>query len=505
MSSAELSLETPETSLSRDEFVSARPEEKDLKKKAVRGGAITGLSQVLRLAANMGSTAILARILTPADYGLVAMITVLNGFFSLFSNAGLAAATIQREKLTHAQVSSLYWINVALGTALALMVCAISPGIAWFYGEKALIPIACATSLTFVFAGLTVQHKALLGRKMQFTALSVADIVSCLIGVTTAVVFAALGFGYWSLVMLPLSTSASHLILIRLMMPWRPGRLRKGTGVRPLIRFGSDILIFDVVNYFARNLDSILIGRVWGRSTLGLYDRAYSLLMLPLNQVNRPLASVAAPALSRSKDLARQNLFLNAIRIVSIASLPIVALIAVFANEMVLLVLGPKWSQCAVLFQLLAVGAAMRALTNPVGWLLVSAGETAKYRRMGIANSLFIVVAFICGLPFGAEGVATAYSVVMVLIFIPLWQYVLVGSGIKLGTLLGTFIPAVTSCAVAASCAFFFRSTAVFQNSNLIFSLMMGGILFGAVYLSLLFFVFKQWSLCSGILKQFKK
>ena len=487
-----------------DEIVSFRPSPDEIKGRSVRGGAVTGLSQGLRFILSMGSTAVLARILSPADFGLVAMTTVLNGFFGIFSNAGLAAATIQRESLTHAQVSNLFWVNTALGCILALLVCIASPGIAWFYNEPNLVPITCAISTTFVFAGLSVQHKALLGRKMKFLALAAVDLVSTLAGVLCGIGMALSGFGFWSLVGLSITTSLAHLIMVRLLLPWNPGSVKKGTGVRPLLKFGGDVLIFDFVNYFSRNFDSILIGRVWGRTTLGLYDKAYSLLMLPINQVNRPLASVAIPGLSRNQGSSRESYFLNLIRVVSMASLPLVTVIALFADEFVLIILGPDWAKCATLFRLLAIGAAARALTNPVGWILVSMGKTERYRRMGIANSVLIVVAFASGIPFGAEGVATAYSAMMLLIFIPMWRYVLKGTGITLPSVLSAQAPAFFSCLIAAAAALGLSLFPAVRETPFYLSLLMSLTLFSIIYAGTLLFGFSQLSLCKAILSEFR-
>jgi PST family polysaccharide transporter len=351
-----------------------------LARTAVRGAAVTGGGQAVRLAIGLGATAILARLLTPGDYGLVAMTVVVTGFVQVFRDAGLTSAMIQRREITHGQVSSLFWLNLALGCLLAGILVAMSPWVAAFYGEPKLGPITRALALTFVLGGLTLQHQALLRRQMRFPALVTLEIVSAAVGAVVAIAMALRGFEYWSLVGMAIGTAAANAIGVWIAVPWRPGPPRRGSGTRSLVKFGSDVLAFDVVNYFARQADNLLIGWYWGPAALGLYDRAYGLMMLPLNQVNAPLAAVAVPVLSRARtDSAKFGRFvLSALQLLASATIPMVAAIVVFADEIVLLGLGPGWTEVAHLFRLLAVAAAGRAISNTVGWVLISLGHTKK-------------------------------------------------------------------------------------------------------------------------------
>src|SRR5690606_19203223 len=180
------SLETTGRIDSRDAYFDTEHLTKHLRRRTMRGGAITVSSQGVKFALRLGSTAVLARLLTPADFGLIAMVTVVTGFVEMFKDAGLSMATIQRERITHAQVSTLFWINVALSALIMLLIAALAPAIAWFYGEPRLLPITLALSGTMIFGGLAVQHQALLRRQMQFGRLATIEITSMAAGIAAA-------------------------------------------------------------------------------------------------------------------------------------------------------------------------------------------------------------------------------------------------------------------------------------------------------------------------------
>ena len=196
----------------------------DLKERSIRGGAVTMTSQVIKFFLRTGSTVVLARLLTPQDYGLVAMVTAITGFVAMFKDMGLSMATIQRAEINHAQVSNLFWINVALSIALALILVGAAPIISWFYGDSRLSWITIAIGGTFIFSGLTVQHQALLSRQMLFTTIAIIEILSMIIGITVGIALAWYGAGYWALVAITATSALSSMILVWSFYGWRPGK-----------------------------------------------------------------------------------------------------------------------------------------------------------------------------------------------------------------------------------------------------------------------------------------
>lgn len=242
----------------------------NLQGRAFRGGLITLISQAVKLVLQLLSAAVLGRLLLPRDFGLLAMVMSVTGFIGMFKDLGLSNATIQRPKITHGQVSGLFWINCALSAGVTLVVAMLAPFIAWFYHEPELLWITLALSANFIFSGLTVQHQALLRRQMQFKTTAVIDMMSMASGVATGIVMAGLRFGYWSLVGAQFGTSIINCALVWTSCGWRPGVFQKRVGLGPMLSFGGHLTGFTVLNYFTRNFDNILIGRVLGSAPLGI-------------------------------------------------------------------------------------------------------------------------------------------------------------------------------------------------------------------------------------------
>lgn len=396
----------------------------DLKRRSVRGGAATLTTQAAKFVIHTASTMVLARLLTPQDYGLVAMVTAVVGFVALFKDMGLSMATIQNKDITHEQVSGLFWINVGISILLGVILCALAPVITRFYREPRLVGITLVLACTFLFSGLTVQHHALLRRQMRFVTLGGIEVASMAVGVAGAILMAYLGTGYWALVALPVSTTVGNMILVWYFCRWRPGVPRRGIGVRPLLRFGGHLTGFSLVNYFSRNLDNFLLGRYWGTEILGFYSKAYNIMMLPISQIRGPLESVAIPALSHLQgDPERyRRYYLKLIGLVAFLSMPLMVFLFVCADEVILLLLGPNWSGASNIFKILCLVAFIQPVSSTRGLVLISLGKSQKYFRWGVANGVLTSASFVVGLPWGAVGVAVSYAASNYFILIPsLW------------------------------------------------------------------------------------
>ena len=242
---------------------------------------------------------VLARLLVPQDFGLVAMVTTVVGFLRIFQNAGLATATVQRQEITHAQVSNLFWVNVAVGGVISLLVAVSAPAIAWFYHEPRLVAITLVLSITFVLASSAVQHIALLSRQMRFRVIAVIDIVSLLGGYLTGIGMALWKYGYWALVGAAVAQATIKLVLTWSISRWRPGLPSRNTQTWHLLSFGANITAGGLMCLLARSADNLLIGRFFGAAAVGLYTRGSILLLRPLDQLMISIYAVLIPALSR--------------------------------------------------------------------------------------------------------------------------------------------------------------------------------------------------------------
>lgn len=395
----------------------------------------TMTAQVIKFVLITASTVVLARLLTPEDFGLIAMVTVVVNFAQMFKDAGLSMATVQKDRISHEQISTLFWINIIISAFLGVCVLAASPLAAKFYGRPELAAVTAVLSISFIISGLMIQHQALLRRHMKFGTLAIIQITSQIITLVVTIILALFGWRYWALVGGSISTALAGTILTLFLCPWIPGRMKKGTGVRDMLKFGGYLTGFNFINYFARNLDNILIGKYWGSQSLGLYSKAYDLLLLPISQITAPITAVAVPALSRLQNEPERfrNYYLKAIKLIAYITMPLVAAMGVLSTEIVGLILGRQWFEAGPIFRILAVAALLQSVSTTVGWIYISLGRT---RRMFIWACIAVpltVLSIIIGLRWGAIGVASGYAIYNVLLFYPSFSFALKHSPIRVG------------------------------------------------------------------------
>jgi O-antigen/teichoic acid export membrane protein len=390
----------------------------DLKGRSIRGGLVTLTSQGIQFLLQTISTVVLARLLTPADFGTVAMVTAITGLASAFADFGLSEATIQRREITHEQVSTLFWINVAIGLGLTLITAALGPVLARFYREPRLIGITLVLSSTFFIGGLRVQPNALLKRQMRFLSLAFRDVASYGLAVPVAIIMAWRGAGYWALVALPLTLNFTQMAISWQMVHWWPGLPRRDAKVGSMVVFGRNVSASYLIYNLNRSVDSVLIGRYWGAAPLGLYSRAYNLLMLPVRQLSRPAGSVAVPAFSRLQEDPERfaRYYLRATGLMMWITAPIFGFLFVAAKPVIVLLLGPKWVEAAPVFQILVLSALGQLLLDSTVWLFVSRGQSERLLKLLLIVSPIIVGSFVIGLPFGIKGVALTGSLVLLAI-----------------------------------------------------------------------------------------
>lgn len=385
----------------------------DLKRKSVRGGMVTFASQGASVIIGLISTVVLARLLSPNDYGVIAMVMAVTSFAGLFRDLGLSSATIQKHNLTNAQQTNLFWMNVALGTALSVCLVAASPLVVRFYHRPEVLWVTVAMSASILIGSLAAQSNALLVRQMRFGRQAVSGISGALVSLAVSVTLAVHGCRYWALVWGQFANGLISTCLLFVLSPFRPGLPRRGTGVREMLKFGAHITAFDFVNYFHRNLDNILIGRYWGAGPLGLYSRAYSLLMFPINNLRGPINAVAFPAMSRLQNQpdAFRAYYRRITALLGIISMPLSALLFVTAQTVIELALGARWKSVTPIFEILALVGFIQPVITLWGVVLLSRGMGKRYFRLGVFNMICSVIGFIVGLPWGPVGVATGYAV----------------------------------------------------------------------------------------------
>jgi O-antigen/teichoic acid export membrane protein len=479
----------------------------DLKGKAIQAGFVRVCSQGVMLIIRLGSMVILARLLEPKDFGLVAMVTAITGIFQLFQDAGLSLATVQHPVITKNQISTLFWINVLVGTMLGLFSLAIAPLLVRFYDEPRLLWVTVLSASGFIINAVGVQHGALLQRHMRFTLLALIEILSGLISAVVAVGMALAGCGYWALLGLPIAMTTTYTICVWLAARWIPGLPRWGTGVSSMLRFGGQVTLNGVITYFSVNLDKVLIGRSWGAAALGIYGRAYQLINIPRENLHSSIGLVAIAALSRLQDDHRRfrNYLLAGYSLLLALVLPVTIASALFADEIVLVVLGPTWKDAAIILRLLTPTVLIFGIINPLRWLLFALGMVKRSLKITFVLGFMVTASYFIGLPYGTRGVACAYSVAMSIWAIPHMYWAVRGTMISVRDLFLVATKPFFSSLAAGTCAYIIVHFLGHSLSNFSRLLVGGGSLF-CIYFGVLLFVMKQkafyWDLVRGMMRR---
>ncbi|HWG97208.1 MAG TPA: lipopolysaccharide biosynthesis protein [Nitrospira sp.] len=434
----------------------------DLKERTLRGGAAKVFAQGANFFLRLGSLMVLARLLDPKDFGLVGMVTAVTGVFSLFRDAGLSMATVQRTTISHKEVSTLFWLNMAVGVILGCLSLAIAPILVSFYQEPRLFYVTAVLGAGFLFNAAGVQHSALLQRQMRFVTLSVIETVALLISIAVGIGMALNGFGYWALVGMAVALPAVSTICLWLLGTWVPGMPHRRAEIGSMVRFGGTTTLNSLVVYVAYNLEKVLLGRFWGAETLGYYGRAYQLVSIPTENLNSATGGVVFAALSRLQNEPERlkNYFLKSYALVLSLTLPISVACALFADDIIFLVLGPKWQDVVPIFRLLTPTILIFALINPTYWLLVSIGLVGRSLKLALVIAPLVITAYILGLPYGPQGVAFAYSAVLTLWVVPHIAWCIHGTMISWKDLLQTvgrpFLSTMVAAAFASAAQFFY-------------------------------------------------
>jgi len=428
---------------------------KDLKERAIRGGLARSGAQAIYFIIRLGSVMVLGRLLGPEDFGLVGMVTAFTGVLDLCRDFGLSAATVQWTTITEEQVSTLFWINILFGTLLGLIMAAIAPAIASFYHEPRLLAVTLVLAAGFLFNAAGVQHSALLQREMRFTTLAAVGVISMILGTAVAIGGAEAGYGYWALVAMSVTLPLTATIGYWLTSRWIPGMPRRRTGIRSMMRFGGALTFNGLVVYIASNFEKILLGRFWGAAAIGFYGRAFQLISIPTSNLNSAAGEVAFSALSRLQGDPdrRKRYFLKGYSLLLALTLPITIAGALFADDVIVVLLGPKWKDAAPIFRLLSPTILVFATANPLGWLLCAGGLIRRLLKMSLVIAPIMIFGYGLALPYGPKGVAFTYSLIMSVWLVPLIAWAVRGTEISFWDIVRTAMAPLASSVAAGGLA----------------------------------------------------
>lgn len=402
-----------------------------LRKTMVEGGAVLLASQLAKLCLQLVAVSVISHLLQPRDYGLIALAAPFLAFATLLGDFGFSQVVVQKGEISQEQLSALFWITLVMGCLLAAALAMSAPFTGRFYREPLLVLPMIALSSLLIFKAMSAPQMALLTRYMRFRAIAAVEISSVVIGSAIGILVAWSTRSFWALVasqaVVSICTVAGTWIASR----WRPSFLWRAPEIGLLLRFGRNVAGFNLVNFFARNLDNVLIGKVWGDAMLGSYDQAYKMLLFPLNQITAPLGRLALPLLSRllpEPERYRRSYF-SLLEKILVLTVPLTAYLLVMADRIIPAFLGPQWHAVIPIFQWLGLGAFFAPIANSTGWLFMSQNRTGEMFVVGMVSSTLFILSFFIGIGAGGLGVARAYILMGYFVQAPIMIWAVTRSG----------------------------------------------------------------------------
>jgi PST family polysaccharide transporter len=378
---------------------------------AAKGAAWLGISQVARIGLTLLSTIVIARILPPDQYGVVAMVGPLFALVMMLQDLGLGAATIQARTLTNEQSNALFWINLAMSAGLAALVACLAPLVGWFYHDVRPAYVTLAGAGTVLVPGVALQQAALLNRHMRFAAIGLIDLAALVATYAVALGMALALRNYWALVLGTFAGAAVQSALSWYASGFRPGRPHM-RGVGDMAKFGGHLTGFTLLNFLVRNLDDVLVARFAGAAAAGLYDRSYRLMMMPLQTLNGPLNRLLQPMLARLRDepLRFRRIFALSARGVMLVIAPPVAIAVANSDAVMLLLLGNRWTGAGPIFFWLGLAALLQPVANLTGLLFITSGRGQAMFRWGVVSAVITLIGFALGIYYGAGNYAVSIA-----------------------------------------------------------------------------------------------
>ncbi len=391
----------------------------------MRGAGATIAASGVGLAIQIVATVILARLLTPSDFGLVTMVTTFSLLLVNFGLNGFTEAVLQRETISHPLASNLFWINLSAGALLTIAFAASGSLLARLYSNPQVAHVALGVSLTIFVTSTSVLHLALLKRAMRFSALSANDIVAALVSVILSIILGWAGWGYRALIAGAIARPLIQSVGAGMLCRWVPGLPRRAIGTGAMVRFAMNIYGRFIINYFARNMDNLLVGWRFNAQALGFYKKAYDLFALSSSQLVAPLTSVAVSALSRlNKDAVEYRRYLfNSISVLAFTGMGLGAALTLTGGDVIRLLLGPGWETAGHIFTFFGPGIGIMLLYGTHGWIHLSIGRPDRWFRWVIVEFVVTGLLFVLGLPWGPAGIALAWTASFWILFLPAFWY----------------------------------------------------------------------------------
>lgn len=395
-----------------------------IRKKAISGTKWTGLSNAVITALQLLQLAVLARLLAPEDFGLIAIIMIVIGLAQAFGDMGVSNAIIYRQDVTREELSSLYWLNIVAGIVISAVIVLSGPFVSNMYADSRLEGLMSVAALSFLFTSFGQQFQILLQKDLMFTTLSKAEMAASASGVTVSILAALAGHGVLSLLWGMLANSAlkSSILVAACWGQWRPYLRFKLGDIKKYASFGLFQMGEKLLNYFGGQIDKLFIGYMLGMQPLGYYSIAYQLMMRPLQVINPVLTRVALPVFAKmqSDDAGLRRGYTELLSTLSIVLMPIYMALIVLADPIVNLFLGPGWGSAAELLRILSILGFFYFIGNPVGSLLLAKGRADMGFYLNVLMIILYMLAILFGSRWGINGIAWGLVFSMAFVLFPI-------------------------------------------------------------------------------------
>lgn len=423
----------------------------NIKQKTIAGIGWTSFTQVAQHLIQFVIIVVLARILTPEEFGLIGMITVFTGFAAMFGSLGFSSALIQKKSISEYHYSSVFWLNIIVGLILTIIIIGTSPLISKFYNEPRLKTMTILIGFTFIINAFGITQKTRLYRDMKFNKLAFIELLSIACAGLTALILALYGFGVWSLVWQAISLASIRTILFWIKSSWRPKPIFNRRAIKDLLGFSSNMLGVYILRYWIKNADKILIGKFFGSNMLGIYNRAVGIMLLPQREINLVLSRVMFPAFSRiqhDKDKIKR-IYLKSISIISLITFPMMIGLFIVSDHFILAVYGSKWAGVIPILRIFCFAGLIQSITSTTGWIYQSQGRAGWMFRWSFISGIILVGSIVVGIQIGSlEAVAICYTITIgVILLFP--EFTIPGKLINM-----RFVDVIKSVAGSFICTF---------------------------------------------------
>jgi O-antigen/teichoic acid export membrane protein len=440
----------------------------NLGEKVIKGSFWSALSNIVSQILSFIITIILVRILVPEDFGIVAISSVIVGIVNLFQDLGLGSALIQRHDINEEYLSTSFIASFVAGIFLSIIVILTSPLLAIFFKKEILKYVISVTALGFIISPMVTINNSILIKKMDFFNIGILNFCNQFLYGFLTVGLALLGYGVWSIVVGKLTSQTIMIPVYWRISGWRPRVLFKKECFKDLFGFSSNLLGFNIVNYFSRNLDNIIVGKYLGTQILGYYSIAYNLMLKPLQLISWSVGRVLLPAFSsiQSEIQRVQDAYIRVIRSISLITFPMMAGLFVISREVILIFYGTKWEPVILPLKLLCIVGALQSVGTVGGSVVVSLGRTDLLLKLGIFNTTATLMAFMIGIKFGIIGLIVGYIIVSFPILFICQFYIHSLIFLKMKRFLNTLMPATISSLIMVIGLIYFRQIGNYFGVN---------------------------------------